>query len=857
MLLLLLTSLLIGVTGTSYATLLVPLAGHGPGSALSQRLADESPTTISPSFTVGPRQVAVAGHTLPQPRRTNTTSPRQTVTAASDPAAAKTAAASQDPATPQDPTADAYLDATAREMVRLARLRRQTVDRSITAYQVLARERTTFQLGAGRHERLAHREETVARIHWRRGGPVQAEMLGAREATPLFLTGVRLPSLYRMSSVAFDPADSQLFVMSRRDQELVQVRHPLANNSEAHYRFATGDSTSIRLPDGRAFVLRELRILPRRSDADLITGSFWLDTETHSVVRAVYRLARPWDLRRDEDEHLPWFVPDIFLNVEYYTVDYSLWNLRWWLPHHVSVRGLGELGAFRAPIQFELFYSDYVVEGDVAAADVEAGPGVVWPDSLEVPSCRMPYRVLYTESPIDSMAAQAADQQTGAGMVDPRTELAAQQRDSVERERRIRNDSIAAERRARRENPQISDAEAAAAGHARAERTRANWQPRCILEIVRPEDPQALITSEWFDQPIWDPGPAFLDRGELERVTGTLKRAAKPPWQLSPPRISGLTRYNRVEGLSLGGRAQLDLGRLHVDATAQLGTADLTPDLELGLDRRTRFGILRLAGFQRLALVDPEVRALHTGNSLNALLFGRDDGDYFRARGAELTRRPGAGSGQWYDWRIFAEHQTPVQVGTQFSVRRNVFNRRHTFRPNVVADSADQLGAALRLHTAGGLDSEGFRWGAELSLDGQTGTYRFARPAAVAHVWVPLPRRLLGRFELAGGSSTGQVPAQSLWYLGGPASMRGYAPATAAGQAFWRGRAAVSTRFPGVRLEAFTDLGWAGDPAQFTTHPPLHSAGAGVTFLDGIIRFDVARPLRESTGWRVDLTVAM
>lgn len=767
--------------------------------------------------------------------------------------AARVAAAPQAPAVPQDPAAYAYLDPTAREMVRLARLRRQTVDRSITAYQVVARERSTYQLGAGRHERLAHREETAARIHWRRGGPVRVEALGAREATPLFLAGIRLPSMYALVRAAFDPADSQLFVMNR--QELVQVRHPLANNSDAHYRFATGDSTSVRLPDGRTFRLRELRILPRRSDADLITGSFWLDTDTHSVVRAVYRLARPWDLHRDDDEELPRFVPDVFLSLDHYTIDYGFWSLRWWLPHHVSMRGVAEAGIFRAPVEYELFYSEYVVEGDVVAVGGAAA------DSLEAPACRLPYSVhlLLTDAPTESMVAPATGQQAGTVRVDPSTELAAQQRDSLARERQARNDSIAAERRARRADAHIGDAEAAAAGLAAAEQTRANWRPHCILEIVRPADPQALLTSEWFDRPIWDPGPAFLAPADLQRLTGALKRAAEPPWQFSPPRIewglesSGLTRYNRVDGLSVGGRARLDLGRLTADATVRLGTADLLPDLELGLERRTRFGALRLSGYQRLILADPATRGLGAGNSLNALLFGRDDGDYFRARGAELTGRPSAGARQWYDWRLFAERQMPAAVGTQFSLRRNVFNREHAFRPNIAADSADQLGAALRLHTAGGLNSESFRWGAELSLDGQTGSYRFARPAAVAHVWVPLPRRLLARLELAGGSSTGQVPAQSLWYLGGPASLRGYAPTTASGQAFWRGRAAVSTRLPGVRLETFTDFGWAGQRAEFTTRSPLRSAGAGLTFLDGIIRFDVARALREPTGWRVDL----
>jgi hypothetical protein len=51
----------------------------------------------------------------------------------------------------------------------------------------------------------------------------------------------------------------------------------------------------------------------------------------------------------------------------------------------------------------------------------------------------------------------------------------------------------------------------------------------------------------------------------------------------------------------------------------------------------------------------------------------------------------------------------------------------------------------------------------------------------------------------------------------------------------------------------FSDAGWAGDRAEWDFDPPLLSAGAGASFLDGLIRLDLSRALRSPTGWRLDL----
>src|SRR5690606_5106989 len=140
---------------------------------------------------------------------------------------------------PQPAFADAYLDAGARELVRLARERRLTTERSIERYEALARERISFGVRALRRERMIYRRETAARIDWRRDGTVEMEVLGAREAFPIAKSDVGLPvSLRRFARhLAFDPTDLRLLLDTRERPENVgdddDVRHPLAPGSEA------------------------------------------------------------------------------------------------------------------------------------------------------------------------------------------------------------------------------------------------------------------------------------------------------------------------------------------------------------------------------------------------------------------------------------------------------------------------------------------------------------------------------------------------------------------------------------------------------------------------------------------------
>jgi hemolysin activation/secretion protein len=236
------------------------------------------------------------------------------------------------------------------------------------------------------------------------------------------------------------------------------------------------------------------------------------------------------------------------------------------------------------------------------------------------------------------------------------------------------------------------------------------------------------------------------------------------------------------------------------------------------------------------------------------LLLGRDDGDYFRSTGIALTVLPAVTATQAFSFRVYAERQRGARKRTDFSLA-HVIQDDHVFRPNVAADSADQVGAALTLRAQRGFDPEAPRWSTDVTLDGGAGTYGFGRAGAALRITTPLAPRIAGAVELAGGTSAGRVPVQSRWYLGGPHTLRGYAGGVTSGDAFWRARVEVANRLPAARLALFCDIGRAAARDRLSLARPLIGAGVGASFLDGLVRIDLARAPRPPKGWRLDLYV--
>jgi hypothetical protein len=279
--------------------------------------------------------------------------------------------------------ADAYLDATARALVERARARHDGLERAIEAYETTAREWVDVRARVMGRERLIHREEMVARIHWRRGEPAEVELLGGRSVTPV--SDPEVEADRSGANLAFDPADIQRVLRlpglgaSADDEGGRFIIHPLAPASERHYRFRYAGETQVRLADGRVVRLLELQAIPRRSDPRLVRGSLWLESETYGIVRTVFRLARPLEVNLDLD--LPRAATRTLGlgggargDLRVLAMEAALWEGRWWLPRWITMEGVGEIGALTFPIRWERSYDGFRVEGPDLPLAAEARP---------------------------------------------------------------------------------------------------------------------------------------------------------------------------------------------------------------------------------------------------------------------------------------------------------------------------------------------------------------------------------------------------------------------------------------------------------------------------------------------------
>jgi hypothetical protein len=707
--------------------------------------------------------------------------------------------------------ANAYRDASARDVVSRARSARLAQDSSLIAYDARALQRISAGLGlrATGRERLLFRTESATRVRWHRETGAWIDVEGTRTAIPMSFPGARaMAGMLEMSPVPYFPGREGLlrFTGMERvtDQEGLFI-HPLAENAEAYYRYDTGDTISYSLPDGRTIRIVEINVRAREPAFDLILGSLWFDLASAQVVRAAYRPAAPFDIKKfveeeegeEEFDDVPRAIrPLIFpmiATLEAFTIEYGLHQGRWWLPRLQSVSGRVQVGVMRSPVEvFESFtYSS------VNGAD------------------RLPAIVIDT-------APRRHKQEITINIGRPR------------------------------ERDRMANGFGDCAPGDTIMRTEMRYNKTVPVAIRIPCDTAALASSPALPKSIFDPSDELFgarERAELEKELGW---GLQPEW--SPRAIDlsflqrGMLRYNRVEGLSVGGAISQELGRgLSWRAAGRIGHGDLEPNVELRLTRGDATRGIAFGAYRRLAVVDDWGAPLGLGNSVNALLFGRDEGFYYRTAGIELLGVIGPA-----EWRLFGERQRTARVETQFSLAHAINGLR--FRDNVVATRADLAGASIRLPFSLGLDPQALRLSGALRAEGATGDLEFARAAIDLTMTRTLPWRLAGALTMSGGTTTGDVPPQRLWYLGGTHTVRGQSIGTSAGNAYWLGRGELSTDRVGFRPVVFFDAGWAGSRDDWS-HPgkPMLGAGLGWSVLEGLVRFDLAKGIRPNRGVRASL----
>ena len=743
--------------------------------------------------------------------------------------------------------ANAFKDATAKTTLLAARAARLKQDSGLVAYDAMSYQRVSvgFSLGNIGRDRLLFRHESAARVQWRQGVGAWVDVKGARSAVPMAPKDAKVeidnesndPDL--MGEIPYYPGYEPLWVgggdVARAQVDETEIVHPIADGAEAYYTYETGDSVSFRLPDGTVIQLRELRVRPRQPKWNLGVGSLWFDTRSGQLVRAAYRLSVPmdiWAVAKEDDpksmDDVPVWVKPLITpmkaEVSAIAVEYSLHDGRFWLPRLRLAEGYAQVSFMRVPIKVEESFKYASVNGTDTLPAITLPPGAAQPPDSLNDEQRMAWR--------DSVRTLNRERRRA-------------ERDSVRRGLKTE---------VTRSSPcDTSDVRVS---------TRRRYESGMAVAIRVPCDTAKLAHSPELPPSIYDPGEELFGAKELEDLKAqALSLTAQAPLQfrlsmLPPPSISygpALMRYNRVEGFSVGASAEQQLGGGYSGMVlGRFGFADLQPNVELSLARSNLSKTIRFTAYNRLVSASDWGRPLSFGSSFSALMFGRDEGFYYRASGVDLTRELDASfdAGARMGWRLFAEEQRTAAVKTNFAVNGS------DFPPNLVAQKGAFAGFSAHIDDQYGFDPRYLRVLSSLRFEsaigrGDSAYGRAAFDVTASHGIGPLAAALTA----SAGGSVGQLPPQRLWYLGGSQTIRGQSPDTAqSGNAFWMTRVELGSNDAAMRPTLFGDLGWVGDRTQLgQVGRPMSGVGAGVSFLDGLFRFDVARGLYPRKQFRVDL----
>ena len=692
----------------------------------------------------------------------------------------------------QDST-DAYDSRATRDLVALARSARHADDARLQGYDATILQQMTIGIQFARfvRQRTLFRKQTSARVRWQRGAGAVIDVTGDRTRLPIIPEADA--DVDGVIALPYVPGRPIPWQTSKHDTlDANGWIDPLAPGSEAYYRFTAGDSETIRAPGAEPVRVREVILHPRRPEWNLGVGALWFDASSGHLVRAVYRFAAPMNIVEVAKADDPHSFDDV-----------PIWVRPLIFPMSANVSTVNiEYG--RLDNRF------WLPTGGLFEGEARAG-GMRFPFDMEAR-----YRYTSVNAP-DSLPPIT-------------TAILPDSMHARARKNQCAHDSV-----------WVTVDTAGTRGVPVLTRT-----PCDTAKLARAP---SLPADVYADEGV---GPAKADVSELVRAIGM---NAQPDWAPQSLRLHygldhGLVRYNRVEGLSAGLGVSEDLGRGYSWwGEARFGVADRQPNAELRVTQSDDRSTLGLGVYRRLVSANDWGDALSLGSSLSSLLFGDDEGYYYRAWGGEFTSQGNLGVP--YTWRLFAEGEGTAQVNTNFSFT-HAFDGPHA-PANLVAREGAVAGFSVRLMPSYGLDPHGLRLFSNLRAEGAAGTFDYVRGAADLTISDGIARVADGAITLSAGMTGGQAPAQRWWYLGGLETVRGLPPGVEAGDSYWLTRFEIGPRSVAFKPVVFYDIGWAGDRSDWGhMGRPISGAGAGMSFLDGLIRFDVAHAVYPGRSWRVN-----
>jgi hypothetical protein len=409
-----------------------------------------------------------------------------------------------------------------------------------------------------------------------------------------------------------------------------------------------------------------------------------------------------------------------------------------------------------------------------------------------------------------------------------------------------------------------------------AEQRRYPWQGQ-ILDSL-PADVRAVTDADV--QRVQSEARALVRAQALRRARGTT---------LAARAVSDFVRVNRVEGFAIGGGVTRRVGAgLSFSGRARYGFEDeeakgeLAIGWQLGATRRVR--LFARSDF-REAGDEQEVSALR--NTIAAQEFGSDYSDPYRVRAIGLDADLGEALGA--SWRVEATYEEHDSLVVHATPTRGMYEATLAVdplragrlsvrldRPTALAFLGTELRVTAELRATVVQRSLAEGSGAPERAQGTTGRF-----AVIAHLERPIgPTRFVSHSVGAAATSATRIPPQELVFFGGPTTAPGYEYHELVGAAGLSQRIEWQLPVPFVAVP----LGRFGrSPARATLapfaqvavvggeHEPIRrtsgtaaaarvaggypSVGVGLLTLFELLRFDVARGLRDGR-WSFSVDVS-
>lgn len=701
-------------------------------------------------------------------------------------------------AVPPDPAGDAYLDDTARELVLGLKAARDTARLTIDAYTALIRERMGGEMPSTQRSRPWLHGERTARVRWSRDEPAVVHVLAARARDALFdpddtafFAGVRAERF--AADPLGDPFTFAFAVLEFPETEIM-TRSPLGPASERYYQFRSGDTTTVQLSNGSTVRAVAVTVIPRYSSIRLVSAIMWIDTESLGLARVAYRLAKP------VDREMTWRLrgagrwrPGLRIDggppdpADRPSAPDSTPNRAGFFDRLVNGAVNGALPRVRLDIstvvaEYELWEMRHWLPRSVTwRTDISGVEGATAAGFAPVTAPVMVHWALE----IEDIRERGAPATPGT----PATAAAALRLWSQE------GDSISGA---------LADAE-----------------PGEMVTIT-PADREALVASDLLPPTVWEEDGG-IDDATVDRIAAQLAAIgtgeggdpaeAPSPWLFDPPGTTlRLLRYNPVEHVSLGTRLQRDFGWGGAALTARIASARVVPDIDLTLQRYHPGHTMLFSLYRSLRYGVPGV-----GGGTPGIYAAGDAEDFHWSHGAAIRFLPPLGERNWFSLRLFAQRD----AGIVTDVRRHRAGAAVAWRP-----------------WWGAMEPGSFGGGGAVGVRASAGDNPHVRAAVQGALRIPISSRLLLGMQAGTARVWGHPAPHDLWSIGATGRwLRGHGESV-------RGARVHMARIDLQRPIRFLRISVFGDWAS-TGGDDFYAVGAGLVFMDGILRVDVARGLGE------------